>query len=265
MPRKYKKRAKRQFRKKKTRTDARVKTLAKQAVNSMKPMKRLAFDSNDTQISLANNQWYMWQPAYIGGGPANSTSAENVRLSNQIWLHRFSGIAHIQIQDKTMKAVEVRKMCGWYKGSTDATDASIQGFGIAHLHTSFPNRIKRYDPDNFKILEDRTWTATPKFIYDSTSGEGAAEGSGLQNDNRSIWSPMTVKCNWNLNRVFRYSGSNDNQSEESLHASAATLVGWKPFFAIQIRCPQQAFTDITGNNPSPVIDYKFTSYFKDNV
>ena len=41
------------------------------------------------------------------------------------------------------------------------------------------------------------------------------------------------------------------------------LVGWVPFMALQMRCPDNDFTGASGNNPAPKIDYKFTTYFKD--
>ena len=171
MPYKKKYRPRKKQYKKKARSDKRVKQLAKQAVNSMKPMKRYPNDVNDSQYNLNSTNWVVIQPAYIGGGPNNSSSAENIRLSNQIWLHRTSGIHWIRIPDTCLHAVEIRKMCGWYKGSTDATSAAINQFSAAHLTSSFPNRSKRYDPDNFKIIEDKCWTVMPHAIYDSSSGD----------------------------------------------------------------------------------------------
>lgn len=263
MPRKS--RPRKNKNRKKTRTDKQVKILAKQAVNSMKPMKRYANDANDQRYNLSTTNWIMIQPYFIGGGPNNSTSAENIRLSNQIWVHRTSGIHWIRIPDTCLYPVEIRKMCGWWKGSTDGQQASINNFSASHLTTSFPNRSKRYDPDNFKIIEDKSWTVMPHQIFDSTSGDTASEDTGLTNANRAVWKPIQIKCNFNINKKVRYSDVYDSASDEPLNQSASLSVGWKPFIGIQVRCPEQQFTDLQGNNPSPVWDSKFTTYFKDNL
>lgn len=249
----------------KKRTDKRVKQLAKSAVASMKPMKKLASDAINQQYDLSSTNWIMIQPYYIGGGPNNSGSAENTRLSNQVWHHRTSGIHWIRIPPTCLYPVEVRKMCGWFKGSADPTDATINAFSAATLTQSFPNRSRRYDSDNFKIIEDKSWTVMPHQIFDSTSGDTAAEDTGVSNMNRAVWKDIVVKCNFNTNRVVRYTDSNINTSEEGLVASAAMSVGWKPFIGIQLVCPEHAFTDEYGNNPSPIWDSKFTTYFKDNM
>ena len=248
----------------KTRSDKRVKVLAKQAVNSMKPMKKLAMDAINQAYDLSSTNWIMIQPYYVGGGPNNSGSAENTRLSNQIWHHRTSGIHWIRMHPKTTHPVEVRKMCGWFKGSVDPTDASINAFTAATLTSAFPNRSRRYDSDNWKIIEDKSWTVMPHQIFDSTSGESTGEAM-LANDNRALWKDVVIKCNFATNRVVRYSDSNINSAEEGLVASAAMSVGWKPFIAIQLVCPEEAFTDHNGDNPSPTWDSKFTTYFKDNL
>lgn len=264
MPKNYKKNNKKKYQKRK-RSDTRVKTLAKQAVNSMKPMKKLAVDAVNQQYDLSSNSWIMIQPYFIGGGPNNSGSAENTRLSNQVWHHRTSGIHWIRIPPTCLYPVEVRKMCGWFKGSSDATDASINSFSALALTSSFPNRTRRYDSDNFKIIEDKSWTVMPHQIFDNTSGTSTGEETGLSNDNRAVWKDIQVKCNFATNRVVRYTDSAINDGEEGLVSSAGMSCGWKPFIAVQLICPESAFTDEYGNNPSPIWDSKFTTYFKDNL
>lgn len=243
------------------RSDKRVKVLAKQAVNSMKPMKRWSQDNVNQVYDMSSNQWFCIKPAALAGGGANSGSAENVRLSNQAWIHRCSGIFHVKINPLTLYNVEIRKMCGWYKGGTGNYDQPANQFGITHLQNSFPHRLKRYDPDNFKIIEDRTWDVTPKMIYDSNGSDDQT----LSEPMRAVWSPQQIKCNFKFNRVFRYTDDVDNNAEEGLAQNGIQQVGWIPFIAIQLRCPDQAFTAPTGNNPAPMLDYKFTTYFKDNL
>jgi len=264
MPRKT--RARKNNYRKKTRSNAQVKKLAKQAVNSMKPMKRFSQDNINEVYNLSSNQWFMLRPTAVPGAGANSLQAENSRLSNQCWIHRCSGIFHVKINPSTLYNVEFRKMCGYYKGGTGTYDTSPINFNITHLHNSFPHRNKRYDPDNFKIIEDKTWDMTPKMIFDSSSGDSISEDTGLSNDNKAVWAPLQIKCNFNFNKVFRYTDADDADAEgEALQQNGISQVGWVPFIAIQMRCPDQAFTDAQGNNPAPMLDYKFTTYFKDNL
>lgn len=248
--------------KKGRRTDKQIKKLARSAIASMKPMKRVAFDNLNMREDMSSNQWIVWQPTFIAGN-AGGSDQENTRMSNQCWIQRCSGIVNIQPSTQTLHPIEIREMCGWYKGSTSGTQAAINSFNAGHLNTSFPNRLTRYDPDNFKIIKDRFFTVCPRQIYDSSSGDSTGENSHVLNDNLAVWAPVTIKCTFKLNKVFRYSDATDGGGEESLVTDAGSQVGWKPFIALQLRCPNHNWNTMT--HPAPLIDSKFTTYFKDNV
>ena len=262
---------------KRKRSDARVKKLALQAVNAQKVMKRFPNDGlNFQNPNPAGNSWLCFIPTDIGASGTTSAQQDISRLTNETWIQRMSGIMDIQIGETTIKPVEFRKMCGWYKGSAKPNDPQNSAFNSAHLQSSFPTRLTRYDPDNFKIIEDKSWSVTPKLVYDNNGSDdrhlpdptGMTDGMPQAEQFYGVWNPQTVKCSFQLNRVFRYTDANDSAAgtniRDGLVLNGAYLVGWVPFIAIQMRCPQQAFTEPSGNNPAPVIDYKFTTYFKDN-
>lgn len=246
------------------RSDAVVKKLAKQAMSSMKPMKMFINDGINQAPSLASNPWFCILPYDIPGSSAAGSSGDVNRNSDQTWIHRCSGILEAQFSNLTINPVEVRKMCGWYKGSAKPNDVANSAFGVAHLGTSFPTRLTRYDSDNWKIIEDKNFTVMPHQIYDSAAGNAGTAAL------RANWKPLTLKCNFNLNKVVRYTDGTDagagiTVKDGGLQQNGAYHVGWIPFIGIQLRCPTQAFTDYQGSNPSPTLDYKFTTYFKDNM
>lgn len=242
------------------RSDAKVKKLAKSAMASMKPMKRFMNDGINQSPNISSNPWFCILPYNIPGGSAGSASGDIYRNSDQTWIHKCAGFVEAQFNTLTINPVEVRKMCGWYKGSAKPNDTANSAFSSTHLASSFPNRLTRYDPDNWKIIEDKTFTVCPYQLY-SSDGDG---------DDRANWKPLQLKCNFKLNKVVRYTDGTDagnglNVKDGGIQQNGAYHVGWIPFIGIQLRCPDQAFTDYQGSNPSPKLDYKFTTYFKDNL
>lgn len=247
----------------KKRSDAQVKKLAKSAISSMKPMKMFMIDALNQTPNLGSNPWFCVLPYDIPGSAASGTSGDVNRNSDQTWVHRTSGFFEAQMNPLCLNPVEVRKLCGWYKGSAKPNDSANSSFSVTHLATSFPNRLERYDRDNWKINEDKTWTVLPHQIYDQNSGDSSTVAL------RANWKPLQIKCNYNLNRVVRYTDGTDHGAglgvkDGGLQTNGAYHVGWIPFIGIQLRCPNQSFTDYSGSNPSPNLDYKFTTYFKDN-
>ena len=168
---------------KRKRSDARVKKLALQAVNAQKVMKRFPNDGlNFQNPNPAGNSWLCFIPTDIGASGTTSAQQDISRLTNETWIQRMSGIMDIQIGETTIKPVEFRKMCGWYKGSAKPNDPQNSAFNSAHLQSSFPTRLTRYDPDNFKIIEDKSWSVTPKLVYDNNGSDANNTNNGISNN-----------------------------------------------------------------------------------
>lgn len=228
------------------------------AMGSLKPMKRHPADAQNSQVQTNTAPWLIIHPYHIQGAPTvGATNTNENRLSDQVWVNRCSGYFNVQIGAFTTNEVEFRKLCGWYKGSQDSSDHAINAFNAVVLTNHIPNRLTRYDPDNYKIVEDKSWTSMPKFVYN-----GASE-PGEDNVPVAVWQSQMIKCNFRFNRTVRF--SDDTENDDSNPVLGAQAVGWHPFMALQIRCPSQDFTGTTGNNPSPKVDSKFTTYFKDAI
>lgn len=251
----------------KKRNDARVKALARQAVGSLKPMKSFAQDGLNQTFDLSTLSWIMFRPYDVPGEGPTANHIGHYRQTNNIWVNRFSGIAHINVNPLTKQPVEIRQMCGWYKGTSKPNDPPIVAFTATHLQNSFPNRLRRYDSSNFKIVEDKTFTVTPKMIYDSNGSDDSVGGESML----AVWNPLTLKCNFKINRKVEFTDYDDDLTggtgggnADDFNPAGDVHLGWVPFVAFQFRCPNQAFTSLMGSNPSPQWDYKFTTYFKDN-
>ena len=201
-------------------------------MGSLKPMKRHPSDTQNTQVQTNTAPWLLVNPYHIQGAPTiGATDTNQNRLSDQVWVQRCSGYFHIQIDAKTTNEVEFRKLCGWFKGSQDASDHTINAFSATQLTNHFPTRLGRYDPDNYKIVEDKSWTSMPRFIYN-----GASE-PGESNSPIAVWPSQMVKCNMNFNRSVRFSDTNENDDSDPT-LSAAMPVGWKPLLLYRyvVRC-----------------------------
>ena len=254
---------------KKLRSDARVRQLARQAISAQKELKMHKDDMVNQAPNLQANSgggWVCWQPTYISGGLPNAQSSDAIRMTNETWIRNFAGIANIQMSSLTINPVEIRVLKGYYKGSATPNATVPNAFltgGASHLSSSFPNRMVRYDKDNWKILEDKFFTVVPLQIYDSSGSDDSVGNEPM----RAVWKAVNIKTNFRLNRVYRYTDQNDsNETGDTLQVNPAYLAPgtWIPFFAIQCRCPSSQFTDYQGVNPSPTWDTKFTTYFKDN-
>lgn len=229
------------------------------ALGSLKPMKRHPFDTNNTKVQTNSSPWILVKPYAIPGTTTiNAAGANERRLSDQIWVQRCSGFYNLQIDAKTTNEVEIRKIVGWYKGSTSGADKAINVLNTQVLATDFPTRLSRYDPDNYKIIEDKSWTSHPISIYNGASAPGDA------NTPIAVWKSQMIKANFNFGRTVRFSDSVEHDDGDPVLAIGSS-VGWAPFIALQVRCPTLDFTGPSGggNNPSPAVDTKFTTYFKD--
>lgn len=253
--RKYNRR--RNYKKKSTQI-AVAKRAARQVAYGMIPQKRCP---NDGTLHLASNDpnSILIKPYYI---PANSTLTSGSdemwkRNGSQIFVNRTSGIFRLQIPETCVNPVDIRHICGWYKGSGALLSAGQGPLGTAHpltaarLNETFHNQLARYDSANYKILTDRAFTVTPESIFD-------IDGSGQNSTMVGLWKTVTVKCNFPFNKRFKYADGKQGDDSE-IATDGEDLVGWKPFIWLQAYAPSQQWDG--GNQLG--ISYKFTTYFKD--
>ena len=233
--------------------------VAKRVAMNMIPMKRCPNDGIATLGSSSPNSLLI-KPYFIEANQTLASGADELhkRNGNQVHVYRTSGIFRIEIPATCVNHVDVRQICGWYKG-TGATVAqgngppgTIANLTATHLAEVFTSNIARYDPSNFKIISDRSFIRMPESIYDLDGPNG--QGTTMV----GLWKPVTLKCNFRFNKRFRYADGKQNDDSE-ITTNGEQLLGWKPFIWVYVKSPDQQWSQ--GNACD--IQYKFTTYFKD--
>jgi hypothetical protein len=230
--------------------------IALKTAYSLIPKKLTYTEGTDFGPGQVNNAspWVIIQPAFIDQGFSNYS-----RLGDQVYIEKCSGFFNVSFNVSTTNRVEIRELVGFYKGSTDAQDKNIANFGASDLATLLPNKMTSWDRDNFYIKHDKSYDLMPQQVYNSGPPDGNNAPTG-------IWRSKRIPLSHHLYRKFRYTnnaqGGTGNSTEGS-YAASNHPVGWKPFIALQIRCPDQDFTNSNGINPGPYVDYKFRTQFKD--
>lgn len=207
--------------------------------------------------SITNSSsWVMISPAFLDQGLDNIK-----RAGDQVYIEKCGGFFNLSFNTATTNRVEVRELVGFFKGATDPSQKNIADFSALTLQTHLPNKMSSWDKDNFYIKHDKSYDLMPQQVYNA----GAGNGSNIP---QGIWRSKRIPLTQFLYRKFRYTNSHEGgagDTVEGAYASSNHPVGWKPFIALQVRCPDQDFTGATGNNPGPYIDYKFKTAFKDMV
>lgn len=228
-----------------------VEKIARQTMYRQIPRKIMYNQVTDQAVQTNGSPWVIIQPTFIDAGDQNHN-----RRGDSVFIEKCSGFFNLSMSTHTLNRVEVRELCGFYKGSTNESDKNIANFGTHELNTILPNKMSAWDRDNFLIKHDKSYDLVPQHMYDN-------QGTPL-----AVWRSKRIPLSLYLFRKFRYTntvqGGSGNTVEGSLAASNYTE-GWKPFIALQVRCPEQNFTGTTGNNAGPYLDYKFITSFKDLI
>lgn len=236
-------------------TKTQVEKIARQVAYKQMPKKLFSTQGTDVAIQSNNNSWLLIEPTFIDYGTGNYD-----RASDQIYVEKCAGFFNVSFSPSTTNRVEVRELCGYYKGETDPLAKPVPEFDAVRLQTFLANKMARWDRDNFKITHDKAYDLMPQQVYNAGAGDGA-------NDPNGIWRSKRIPLSLHMYRKYRYTngtpGNNQGNIVEGEPASSNHVVGWLPFIALQIRCPDKDFTGSGGNNPGPYVDYQFTTHFKD--
>jgi len=246
---------------KKTRRGVSKKQVEKIALSTaykMIPKKIFSTHGTDLGPGVINNAapWVVIQPTLLDHGFGNFN-----RASDQVYVEKCKGYFNVSFSTATTNRVEIRELVGFYKGSTDPSDKNTADFAAHTLSQMLPTKMSSWDRDNFYIKHDKSYDLMPQQVYNAGTGTGNNEPQG-------IWRSKRIPLSQFLYRKFRYTnsieGSDIGQNTvEGQPAINNHVVGWKPFIALQVRCPDQDFTGQTGNNPGPYLDYQFRTEFKD--
>lgn len=232
--------------------------IARSTAYSMIPKKIAMTHGTDTGPAVITNAtpWILIQPATLDQGFNNYT-----RTTDEVFIEKCKGFFNLSFGTTTTNRVEVRELIGFFKGSTSPSDKNIADFGAHTLNTLLPTKMSSWDRDNFYIKHDKSYDLMPTQIYNAGQGDGANQPQG-------IWRSKRIPLSQYLYRKFRYTntimGSDTGQNTvEGQYATSNVPIGWKPFIALQVRCPEQDFTGPTGSNHGPYLDYQFRTEFKD--
>lgn len=237
------------------RHDARKRPAIKAAL-SLKETKKHQV-TNTAGLSLWNNtnKWTVFMPLALG---RSSTDSSTQRESNIIYALNYRIKMDLEPHPEALDPFYVRYVVGWAKGSSNygGDKTALECAQASHLNEYVTNWYADFDKDDYKIISDKSIRYCPRQIFDSTSGDGTLESTGLQNDNRALWSNIKRNFNFKFNRKYHYEGSQESE-----------LVGWVPFIAVMIdrTIHGSAFTGTSGSTPSPHLTYESTMYFKDIV
>jgi hypothetical protein len=232
-----------------------VEKIARQVAYKQMPKKLFATQGMDVTVQTNGNSWLLIEPTAIDYGTANYN-----RASDEIYVEKCKGFFNVSFGPATTNRVEVRELCGFYKGSTNPQDKNIAEFNASRLQTHLQNKMARWDRDNYHIVRDKSYDLMPQQVYNAGPGNGNNVPNG-------IWRSKRIPLSLHMYRKYRFTsgtaGSTNGNTTEGAPASSNHVTGWKPFIALQIRCPDQDFTGGSGNNPGPYVDYEFVTEFKD--
>ena len=232
-----------------------IESIARKTAYKMIPRKLHTVDALDAGAGTISNStpWVIIKPALIDQGYGNA-----VRATDTTFIEKCTGHFNVTFSTSTLNRVEIRELCGFYKGTTDSSGKSNAAFNTLTLQTALPNKIASWDRDNFLIKHDKSYDLMPVQIYD--------QGNDYP-DLKALWRSKRIPLSLYMYRKYRYTndslGDEDGATVEGTFAANNDPVGWVPFIALQVRCPEQDFTGSTGNNAGPYIDYKFRTMFKD--
>lgn len=260
-PKKMKNYRKKNYRKRQPMKKSSIYKIAKKANYDMIPRKLHVFDGTASLDDYTAPPGLLISPTQIPAVPyvgSSSTDELSLRNNNQIYLERCSGVFNIRPNATIVNPLHVRKICGWWKGvSVSSADGPVLSSGLTAttLHSTFQNRLSRYDNANYKLIEDKFFTIVPHAIYDSNGSDDATANEPM----RALWKPVLVKCNFNFKRKFTYADGKQSGNADEIDPDGSQIMGWKPFIFLQVFSPDQQYTTVDHVD----IDYKFTSYFKD--
>lgn len=234
-------------------TKKQMEKVARQQAYKLIPKKIKETHGKDFHSLTNATPWLVVKPATIDYGVNNYE-----REGDQVFIEKTTGYFNLSFSSSTINRVEVRELVGFYKGNTDPSQHGTADFGSTRLNTDLSSKMSSWDRDNYFIKHDKSYDLIPEQIFDDDGDDGA---------NRALWKSKMIRLSLPLYRKYRYTNSNEgatlSQSAEGGYSSLNEPMGWIPFIAIQVRCPDQDFTGSGGANAGPYLDYQFRTMFKD--
>lgn len=229
--------------------------IARQTAYKLIPTKIKADEATDWHYQTNSTPWIVIKPATINWGDTTNY----LRASDSVFIEKCNGFFNLSFSSNTINRVEVRELMGFYKGNTDPSQHGTADFNSTRLATDLPNKMSSWDRDNYFIKHDKKYDLMPEQLYGDNNEDAVT--------NRALWRSKNIRLSLPLYRKFRYTdnkeGANSQEVVEGTFSAIDEPMGWIPFIALQVRCPDQDFTGGTGANAGPYLDYQFRTTFKD--
>lgn len=202
------------------------------------------------------NVWYIQFPLAIGAGsPTNNVT--NAREGPCIYWNNTKYVLNLQGGKKAFQPFRMRLLAGYFKG---ANGIAPNGLSKGTLTSLLPNTLSQIDTNyderkNFKIILNKVTTHTPKQLYDNVD-----ELDDESQVTDALWAPYKYSFNFV-----------DKKKHNYLNTDGDSIVGWSPFFAIQMEPVHgenawdlnSTGTAVKSAGSAPNINLHTTTFFKD--
>lgn len=203
-----------------------------------------------------NNQWYIHFPLALAAASPTQLITQS-REGPVIHWNNTTYKLQLQAGNLQFAPFRMRILAGYFKG---ANAVAPNALSRATLTSLFPNPDSDVDTNfdehkNFKIIINKTTTHTPKQLYDGTD-----EVEDESQITKALWAPYEHRFNFK-----------DGRKHTFMNGDGDSLVGWSPFFAIQMKPVHGESnwdlnalgTAVKSAGSAPNVNLKTITYFKD--
>ena len=262
-------------------------------------VKRAIRKANKTQRKVAKKNRQLWRPSFIpatciiknntltgwddqavfgsnDGGQTDPTEWQIIRplnmnrtatdydgknrTTNAIWARNTKYDLEVFPQPKNLGGFQLRIIHGYFKGDSNVATQGLTGSGLRVIYPKINSRLSDREhagKSDFYWKHSETHTFTPQQIYDQNGSDDSVGAESMV----GLWRPRKFYNNFNYNRKITYENS-DGDSQN----------GWLPIIAFQVK-PIHGQNMLTrpnvpseanhGNNPTPRVSLRCSTYFSD--
>ena len=238
--------------------------ISKQVALGMSKTKRHVFAGQDSLqqwgmpygTGAPSQTWYIQFPLNISAATPGA-DIQTLREGPCIYWNNTRYVLNLQGGKASFQPFRMRVLAGYFKG---ANSVAPNGLTTSILTQLFPNCDSQVDTNydeykNFKIICNKVTTHTPKQLYD-----GVDELDDESQVTNALWSPYEYRFNFMDKRKHMFQNTDGD-----------SLIGWSPFFAIQMLPVHgenawdlnSTGTAVKSAGSAPNVKLHTTTYFKD--
>lgn len=260
---------KRNFRKKRT---YRKKPVSRKEIYRIAKKASLGMSKTKRHVFTGQESLQQWGMPYGTGAPAQtwfiqfplaisaatpSSDIQSLREGPCIYWNNTRYVLNLQGGKAAFQPFKMRVLAGYFKG---ANAVAPNGLTTSILTQLFPNTESQIDTNyderkNFKIICNKVTTHMPAQLYD-----GLDELEDESQVTNALWRPYRYTFNFI-----------DKRKHNFLNTDGDSIIGWSPFFAIQMMPVhgENAWdlnatgTAVKSAGSAPNVNLHTTTYFKD--